>query len=430
VLPTSRPNVTDGWLPYVLPADAATFRVGDPRLADSIADAGGALVDRRPDVEIVHEPLGDARMCVVALGYPRSESGRLQAAADRILRAGQVRAAAEAARRRVGRAYREVEVVGWDIGYSLPIAERLPRRALVVGRNGAAESTILEAVARAAGVHAEAEAANAREGFLLVPAGERILRVAVGPGRCEAVNQKLALEALAGLDPPASIAGKVPWVESSGRTGLADWTVEPRLNGDIGDALMPSVHAECLDFLAALQTLRGGPAKRAADDAERLAALVPAEASELRALAGRVDLALDGYPHGFAHGDFWAGNVLVEDGAISGVIDWASAGTGRPALLDLVHLLLITGRRPSGHEWGPAIVDGLLPMARDQDERLGAFARRVGVELSRERLVAVVAAYWFDRLAYQMESFGDRVDRPLWLRNNLTLVLRELAPLV
>jgi aminoglycoside phosphotransferase (APT) family kinase protein len=429
VLPTSRPNVTDGWLPYVLPEAAATFRIGDRRLAGSIVDAGGTLVERNPDVEIMHAPLGDARMCVVALGYPRSESGRLRAAADRIVRAGQVRVGAEVARRRIGSAYRHVQVVGWDLGYSLPIAERLPLRALDVGRNGTADPTIHEAVARAAGLDGEAEAANAREGFLLVPAGERILRLAVGPGRCEPLNQKRALEALAALDPPGSIASIVPWLDSSGRTGLADWTVERRLRGDIGKTLTPNVHAQCLDFLAALQTLPCGAPKRAADDAERVAAFVPAEAGELRALAQRVDLALEGHPHGFAHGDFWAGNVLVEDGAISGVIDWASAGAGRPALLDLAHLLLIGDRRPSGHDWGTAIDETLLPMARNEDERLAAFARRVGVELTRERLVAVVAAYWFDRLAYQLESFGDRVDRPLWLRNNLTSVLRELAPL-
>jgi aminoglycoside phosphotransferase (APT) family kinase protein len=268
-----------------------------------------------------------------------------------------------------------------------------------------------------------------REGLVVVPTGDAVLRCAVGPGRRELVSQQRALAALSSLQPPDEVRTLVPWLERSGRTGLADWTVEPRLPGAVRGDLPQRARQRCLDVLAGLRALDAGNATSAATDARAIVALVPT--AGLEALGASVDAALVDHPRSFAHGDFWAGNVLVDgEGDVRGIIDWASAGPGRPALLDLLHLLLISERRPPGHAWGPAIVETLLPLARTEDETVASFARRVGVELDARRFLALVGAYWLDRLRYQLESFGDRVERPTWLRNNLTLVLRELAPLV
>jgi Phosphotransferase enzyme family len=102
-------------------------------------------------------------------------------------------------------------------------------------------------------------------------------------------------------------------------------------------------------------------------------------------------------PAGVVHGDFWPGNLLVRDGAVSGVIDWELARLDAPATIDLARFVIAyslyldrhtrPGRRVAGHRglragrwgsgvdyvmngtgWYPALARGFL---REGLERLG-----------------------------------------------------------
>lgn len=82
-------------------------------------------------------------------------------------------------------------------------------------------------------------------------------------------------------------------------------------------------------------------------------------------------LATKSGPRSVVHGDLWLGNVLIDDGNVTGVIDWESAElTGEP-LRDVVRFAITyalyldrrtkPGRRVRGHnlragEWGAGIV--------------------------------------------------------------------------
>lgn len=89
----------------------------------------------------------------------------------------------------------------------------------------------------------------------------------------------------------------------------------------------------------------------------------------LRPIAGR--LATTTTPRTVVHGDFWAGNVLVTSGAVTGVVDWATAELSGEPLRDVARFALSyalyldrhtrTGRRVAGHPglradaWGAGI---------------------------------------------------------------------------
>jgi hypothetical protein len=418
-----------GWLPGFLPASARRFRVSDDVLRGTLVAAGAGLVRSGADVEIgpVAALEGTAPLALVPVWARAGDTdGRLSGAADRVVvslraRARAVREAAELRRRGY-----TAEVVGWDLNRGLfarprSLAERLPRRALAVGRRRATGPTLLDAVLAEAEV--EAGEIVVREAFLVVTGPARVIRVAIGQA---AELLRVQRESLAGLRLPERFEPVVPRVVADGRVGLADWLAERRLPGSPAAQTPP----DALDFLVALFDGSEGAPVRAADDAAVLAALVPAEADGLRRVAAFVDRALADVRRGFVHGDFWSGNLLVEDGRLSGVVDWDAAGPGRLPLVDLLHLRLIEARRPAGHCWGPALIDELLPWAaRGGDETAARYASTVGLELDADRLRALVAAYWLQRLAYQAGSYADRVERPRWLENNLSLPLRAFAQL-
>jgi aminoglycoside phosphotransferase (APT) family kinase protein len=125
------------------------------------------------------------------------------------------------------------------------------------------------------------------------------------------------------------------------------------------------------------------------------------------------------------HGDFWRGNLLAENGRLSGVVDWSAAGTGRLPLLDLLNLLA-SAREPK--HFGRALVEYLLPWARTGGDELSrAYFERLGLEVGPEGLEALVVAYWLERSARELDSYGDRARRPIWLLENIELVVPELS---
>ena len=109
----------------------------------------------------------------------------------------------------------------------------------------------------------------------------------------------------------------------------------------------------------------GGTASSLAGAGEVVARVCgAADAAAVRETAARLDAELAGLPRGFGHGDFFAGNLLVDGGRLAGVVDWDGAGPGRLPLLDLLHLLVTSRWRGADLAWGPAIIGDLLPWVR------------------------------------------------------------------
>jgi aminoglycoside phosphotransferase (APT) family kinase protein len=442
-------HYTLGWLPAVLPADARRFRVAEPTLGAVLAHAGAELVDAGADADV--EVAGSADMLegrapvaivsvppISAVGRPRLARAAAKAGA-----AARALVAARRARRQLSRlGYSDVSALRWDVrrraalpGFPEPersVAERLPGGVLAVGSRGSAGPTVLEAALEAAGRAAGAALrprwVSIRPGPVLAVADTAVLRVAIGPSRVEVESQAAALEALAGADVPPLVADRIPWLLARGEAGLAGWSLE-RLRPGTRPArpLSPALVGACIEFLVALHGAGGAEPQPLGDRAETLAAVCgPDAAARVRELAGRLEAELGGLTRGFAHGDFFPGNLLASGDRLTGVLDWDAGGPGRLPLLDLLHLRLTAVPYGGDERWGRAVLDRLLPLARaGGDETLRRYCSGVRLDPDPRVLEALVLAYWLEYAAYQLRTHPDRRGQRAWIEGNVELVLRE-----
>jgi aminoglycoside phosphotransferase (APT) family kinase protein len=439
-----------GWLPALIPADARTFRVSDEMLAQVLADACAEIVEGKSDVEIVEvERLsGDGAVAIVTIDASHQEGGSLLASgARRLRRFVHARFAATRARRRLrAHGYDATAVVPWDMDQFVHLPggrpsgrrrppEYLPERALVVGRRGEPTPTVLEAVAEEVGLRVgrtvEYGQPLARQGLVIALADECVLRIAIGPGRKKIELQQTALELLAAAFPPPVVAQRVPRVLGAGRLGLADWFAEERLPGAAAPShLTPELLADCIEFLVALHGVGSAAGTPLLEDAKTVAALCRSTAHRdvVLELGHTLDVELGHLPRGFGHGDFWTHNLLVVGNRLRGVIDWDAAKPGRLPLIDLLHLLLSARRERTREYLGAALVRHQLLWAdAGGDDVVGSYCRRLGIEVGGQLLRWVVLAYWLERIAFELRLFPDRAQRPVWMQNNVELVLDTLA---
>lgn len=443
-----------GWLPAVIPAHARTFRTSDDSLRAILSDAGGRLQDLSPDVEIAEPGQidGGAAQIVVTLDAAQGEGGSLPVRA--VLRArGSVVARARAARvrRDLGaRGFSRSSTVLWDIDQrvhlpwrgerlrDLTLAERLPQRALVVGTRAEQSPTVLDAAVVGAADRVGCDIAfgwpMAREGLMIALGRRHVVRVAVGPSRCKLELVRVALDTLTAADPPPTVVRAIPWIDGEGRAGVADWAVERRLPGSAPPPhLSAPLLEDCVDFLVALHRCGAGSGSGPSSIGEQARVVAQAcpgaaTAEVVVSLGARLEKELAGLQRGFGHGDFWAPNLLLEGGRLSGVVDWDSAGPDRLPTIDLLHLLLTARRQRKREYLGVGLIAHHLPWARaGGDAVLASYCRKLGITLDPHRLEALVLAYWLDRVSFELRLFANRVERPLWMRNNLLGVLEALG---
>jgi Ser/Thr protein kinase RdoA (MazF antagonist) len=267
----------------------------------------------------------------------------------------------------------------------------------------------------------------------MVPTDGGILRLAVGSGSAQIHNQRAALSALrAAASVPALVSDRAPRELAGGRVGIAEWSLESKLGGvrpprSVTGALL----RDCLEFLGALHGI--GPREPVEgvflDQAELLAAVcAPGSAEVLRRLAGRLERDLRGIPRGFAHGDFFHGNLLAQGGRLVAVVDWEAAGPRRLPFVDLLHLVLTSASEMGDADWGPMLLRHLLPwVGRGGGHLIREYCSRTGVEIDAPDLRALVAAYWLEYAHHQLCTHPHRFDQPRWLERNLDFVLPVIA---
>jgi hypothetical protein len=440
-LATPPVHVGHGWLALVVPADATRFRVADAELADTLRRAGAELVEERPDVEVapIAEIRGDAPCAVVAITEERPEGGlRLHRAVLRISRSLRMRIrAAWAALGLRRRGFTVVSTLFWMLEEPLPLPELgpqprsfLPLRALVVGRRSSGVTRTLLDAARTGSGAGPTQSLLVQQGILIGLDEVGVLRVSIGPAGRMPERQRAILANLRSLNPPPSVAERVPWPLGSGRSGPARWTLERRLPGIRPAQLTDALWDECVDFLVALHRLGSGQGEHDLEErAEVIATTCRLEdRAGLSELARRLSSRLAGIPLGFAHGDFWSGNLLVERGRLTGVVDWDYAGEGRLPLMDLFHLWVNEYRVPLRLGLGRAVLVQLLPSVRSGGDRvIRAYCAETGLDQRGELLTDLALAYWLDWVAHQLEIYSDRQARPVWIQDNVQVVLREVA---
>ena len=428
-------HAADAILAAVLPAGTAAVRI-----AEGVATSVAGEPSSDTVVCAGADDVGSAQTAIVILdadagGLDTGAGGRL---AVRVRDHAAMRLRAGRTRRQVAARGFATTVIPWDRGQvahlpaparsttGLRAAERLPRRAVVVGHRATRDDpTILAASVAASGFRAAAAGEGlpwplVRSGTLVALGDEVVLRVGIGAGRARLRRAHEVLERLSvSFDRPELL----PEIVGDGHAGLGEWTTERRLRGARSPAeLAPRVADDVLDVLAALHAAGKTAPADATDAGEAIASTLGAgsRADDVLLVAKEIDEELQGLPGALGHGDFWHGNLLLDGDRLAGVIDWDAGGDGRLPFADALHLV-VTARVPRGSVgWGVEVARELTaapsPLVRRHAE-----AVRIPVDGAMHR--ALVGAYWLERLATQLSTYADRVVRPRWLATNVDPVL-------
>jgi peptidoglycan/xylan/chitin deacetylase (PgdA/CDA1 family) len=446
--------IAHAWLPAALPSTARRFRVHDPDLRRTLSAAGADLVEDEPDVEIGDLKMlkGAADWAVVPLDAAQGEGGRtLMRAVRRLAASARVRLLAATTRHRLRQAgYSNVQVRLWDTSSTLHLGPRgatarratpsdyLPQRALVIGARGPALPTHLDAsIAQARAktrLRLEPAPPLTATGVLVMPMVDGVLRVAIGQGQHRIDRQRAALEELRALAPSPSVMSRVPWVLAVGACGLSGWTLERRLPGSLAlPPFGPSLLDDCVVFLSELHTCGRGTERASLALAARSTAecLSSRAARDIVEVGEILDDQLTGIPCGYAHGDFWYENLFANEGRLVGVADWEAAGTGRLAVLDLVHFCFTSRWRRQPNHWGEPLVREFLPSFSASDNHLRhSYLERIDLDITARQSAALIAAYWLERVAYQLSTYSERLRLPMWMESNVERPLRVLLDIL
>jgi hypothetical protein len=93
--------------------------------------------------------------------------------------------------------------------------------------------------------------------------------------------------------------------------------------------------------------------------------------------------------------------------------------------VDLFNLLV--AERESRY-FGRALLEFLLPWARAGGDDLSrSYCARLGIEICPERLEGLAIAWWLERVARELKTYGDRLRRPVWMHENVDSVVAALV---
>jgi aminoglycoside phosphotransferase (APT) family kinase protein len=195
---------------------------------------------------------------------------------------------------------------------------------------------------------------------------------------------------------------------------------------------LAGLHADSMGALAPIALLDGAADRIGARwpgdaQAEALARLLPAMHARLAAVA---------VPRTIVHGDFWAGNLLVSDGRVSGAVDWAAGVLSGEPLRDVARFALSyslyldrhtrPGRPVPGHQdlrasgWGAGI-------------RYAAAGQHWFGEAVRDFIAGALArlgaptALWRDVLLAGLADVAVAADHPEFAAQHRDLLLQLLG---
>jgi|GEM_PF-2282519 len=217
----------------------------------------------------------------------------------------------------------------------------------------------------------------------------------------------------------------VPRLLGRGSCAGASWVAELALAGRrpvrAGGELVRQVVAACTRF----PRFEGAPAA-VVDDVVGAAALLPERAARLLVLAADLATQARGLPAILRHGDLWTGNLLVDRGRLTGMIDWDAAHPAGVAGADLVQLLATEARRRAHRSLGAAFV--ARPWRAPAFRRATAqYWAAVGAAPHRELLEVAGIAWWATEVHHTLARLPHRAADERWVAANVDAVLVNLG---
>jgi hypothetical protein len=322
---------------------------------------------------------------------------------------------------------RPVGVHRWPLRYYKPRAAsrlmwRLREGALVELPGEPSGPRWLDVAAAAAGVQERVErfhigAAGSICATVTLGGSERaVLRVACAASAADPAHGADVLER---LQPLGLVC--VPRLLARGTDGLAAWTTESLLPGRPPTRISASLIRAAAEFCVALPR-SAEPARGLGEHLDALAERMPSFAGPLEELRARTAPVVAALPSVLGHGDLWGGNLLVDGGRLTGVVDWDAWHPSAVPGTDLLHLVAVARSREEGRTFGE-----LLPDRPWRDrlfaEPIAGYWRALGIAPTEEVLAAVGVAWWAAQTHSRLRRQpGDAAD-PAWLRRNVAPVI-------
>jgi hypothetical protein len=386
---------------------AGAFLPADPERRGVVLDAGADAVPADADVVVWARPGGGSGSALGHAARREIDLRRLRSGLPAPLRVTAVhRLAAQGLRTGVrGRARTAL------------------RGGVLVEIGGpAAGPRVLDAIAADAGVRLDGPLHAGAGGTLVVavrlPSGARaILRVGRAGGAGDPAPAAEKLEAV-----PAQLPVARPL--RRGTLAGASWTLEPALPGRrpgrVSSSLLRQAAAACARLPAG-----AGPPRAPVDDLRGAAALLSAHADALETMARRLGPRLAGLPAIMRHGDLWTGNLLVDRGALAGIVDWDAAHRAGVPGADLVQLVGTDWRRRHRRPLGQAVLDASWRHSVRGPVTAGYWTA-VRVRPTDEVLELAVAGWWASEIHHTLLRFPQRAADSGWVGANVAAVLHGL----
>jgi Ser/Thr protein kinase RdoA (MazF antagonist) len=231
------------------------------------------------------------------------------------------------------------------------------------------------------------------------------------------------LEMLAGLR-----VDLAPRPLGRGTVASASWTIETLLPGRRPSRLTPELIREVAAALARFPRAEGPPQALEAD-LHGIVGGVPSRAERTGRLAESIagELAAGpSVPSVLRHGDLWAGNLLVADGGLSGIIDWDAADRAGVPGSDLVQLVATELRGRQRRSLGAAF---LARPWHSTEFRVAAaeYWPVIGIEPSPRLIELAGLAWWAAEVNGTVSRLPHRATDERWLASNVDPVLADLG---
>ena len=220
----------------------------------------------------------------------------------------------------------------------------------------------------------------------------------------------------------------IPRVLERGAVASTAYVVESEVPGTRPRRLSDEILAEVAAWLALLPVGKGSPVS-AREDVEALAIAVPERAGELLELLDRMTPHLDKLPAIVGHRDLWGGNVFVDGGRFSGVIDWDAAHLYAVPGTDLIHLFVSQIRERSRAQIGEI---WLTRFWRSESfaRATARYWRSLGHVPTQIQQDVIAVAWWAGWLRQAVTRHERLLGDEPWLAANMSNVLREAPGLL
>jgi aminoglycoside phosphotransferase (APT) family kinase protein len=204
----------------------------------------------------------------------------------------------------------------------------------------------------------------------------------------------------------------------------ASWTSETLLPGRRPPGSSPALARQVAIALASFPRSGGSPTALD-EDLRGIAARLPRHADRLARLAERVAVETAELVGILRHGDLWAGNVLVEDGKLTGFVDWDAAHPAGLPGSDLLQLVAVDLRGRDRLALGEAF------LARPWDStefRVAAadYWLASGIVPTPRAIELAGLAWWAAEVHGTLARLPHRATDERWLASNVGAVLTTL----